>query len=178
MTYRGVARLLAALTLVVATLLTTAGDWPTYLHDAQRSAAGGGETTLSPANAGGLVKLWSFKTSGVVATSASVVNNIVYAGSWDGYEYALDAATGALLWKTYIGVTTADPACSPSSAGVSSAAAVQNGVVYVGGGDAYWYALDAATGAILWKVYTGDNSAAGGHYNWASPLLYNRLVAE
>ena len=173
MTYRGVARLLAALTLVVATLLTTAGDWPTYLHDAQRSAAGSGETTLSPANAGGLVKLWSFKTSGVVATSASVVNNIVYAGSWDGYEYALDAATGALLWKTYIGVTTADPACSPSSAGVSSAAAVQNGVVYVGGGDAYWYALDAATGAILWKVYTGDNSAAGGHYNWASPLLYN-----
>jgi len=173
MTYRGVARLLAALTLVVATLLTTAGDWPMYLHDAQRSAAGGGETTLSPANAGGLVKLWSFKTSGVVATSASVVNNIVYAGSWDGYEYALDAATGALLWKTYIGVTTADPACSPSSAGVSSAAAVQNGVVYVGGGDAYWYALDAATGAILWKVYTGDNSAAGGHYNWASPLLYN-----
>src|SRR5262249_13603438 len=23
------------------------------------------------------------------------------------------------------------------------------------------------------KVYTGDNSPTGGHYNWASPLLYN-----
>ncbi len=52
-------------------------------------------------------------------------------------------------------------------------AAVQNGVVYVGGGDAYWYALDAATGSILWKVYTGDNSATAGHYNWSSPLIYN-----
>jgi outer membrane protein assembly factor BamB len=57
--------------------------------------------------------------------------------------------------------------------GVSSTATVLNGIVYVGGGDAYWYALDATTGAVLWKVYTGDNSATGGHYNWSSPLLYN-----
>ncbi len=35
------------------------------------------------------------------------------------------------------------------------------------------YALDAATGSILWKVYTGDNSATAGHYNWSSPLIYN-----
>jgi len=34
-------------------------------------------------------------------------------------------------------------------------------------------ALDAATGNVLWKVYTGDNSATGGHYNWSSPLIYN-----
>ena len=50
---------------------------------------------------------------------------------------------------------------------------MQGGVVYVGGGDANWYALDATTGAILWSVYTGDNSATSGHYNWASPLIYN-----
>ena len=34
-----------------------------------------------------------------------------------------------------------------------------NGVVYVGGGDSDWYALDASTGAVLWDVNTGDNSA-------------------
>ena len=48
-----------------------------------------------------------------------------------------------------------------------------NGVVYVGGGDSYWYALDASTGAVLWRVNTGDNSAASGHYNWSSPLIVN-----
>src|SRR6202035_5829423 len=42
-----------------------------------------------------------------------------------------------------------------------------------GGGDSFWYALDANTGAILWKVFTGDNSQAGAHYNWSSPLIYN-----
>jgi len=153
-------------------LLTTAGDWPSYLHDGQSTAANGDETTLSPSNAGRLAKLWTFKTGGKIASSPTVVNGVVYVGSWDGYEYALNATTGALAWRTYLGVTSA-PNCNPTSAGVTSVAAVQHGVVYVGGGDAYWYALDASTGAVLWKVYTGDNSASGGHYNWASPLLSN-----
>ncbi len=46
-----------------------------------------------------------------------------------------------------------------------------NGVVYVGGGGPYFYALNASTGAVLWQVYTGDNSQAGAHYNWSSPLI-------
>jgi outer membrane protein assembly factor BamB len=167
---------LHAVSVAVALLLAgaaAADDWPTYLHDPARSSTSP-ETTLSPANAAQLTKLWSFKTGGGVAASPSVVGGVVYVGSWDGYEYALDAATGALKWKTFLGITTGASGCPfPQSAGVSSAASVQNGVVYVGGGDSYWYALSASTGAVLWRVQTGDNSAAGGMYNWASPLLYN-----
>ena len=44
-------------------------------------------------------------------------------------------------------------------------------MVYVGGGGPDFYALDASTGAVLWQVYTGDNSQAGAHYNWSSPLI-------
>jgi outer membrane protein assembly factor BamB len=145
-------------------------DWPTYLHDAQRSAASG-EVVLSPSNAERLTRLWSFKTGGGIAASATIVNNTVYIGSWDGYEYALDALKGFLKWKTYLGITTAK--CVPPQIGITSSATVQDHVVYVGGGDSYWYALDAYTGAILWKVYTGDTSADKGYYNWASPLIYN-----
>jgi outer membrane protein assembly factor BamB len=153
-------------------LVTTAADWPTFLANPQRTAAGSGETTLSTSNASQLTKLWSYKTGGIVESSPAVVAGTVYVGSWDGYEYALNATTGGLLWKTYLGITS-DPNCSPPSAGVSSAATVTGGVVYVGGGDSYWYALDASTGNVLWRVFTGDNSAASGHYNWSSPLLYN-----
>src|SRR5260221_7435383 len=147
-------------------------DWPTHLHDAQRTAASG-DTTLSTANVAGLTKRWSYATGGIIAAGATVVNGVAYIGSWDGYEYALDAASGALKWKTFLGITRASSNCFPSTIGVSSVATVQDGVVYVGGGDTYWYALDATTGAVLWKVYTGDNSATGGHYNWSSPLIYN-----
>ena len=147
-------------------------DWPTYLHDPQRSAASGpGEKVISPSNAGQLTRIWRFQTGAGIAASASIVNSTVYIGSWDGYEYALDALKGFQKWKTYLGITTAR--CVPPVTGITSAAAVVNHVVYVGGGDSYWYALDAFTGAVLWKVFTGDNGANSGYYNWSSPLIYN-----
>lgn len=149
-----------------------AEDWPTFLHDSQRTA-GSAETTIAPGNAGQLGRSWALKTGGPIAASATVVAGTAYVGSWDGFEYAVDAATGAVKWKTSLGTTTGGGACFPKAAGISSAPTVLNGVVYLGGGDSNWYALDANTGAVLWTVPTGDNSAAGGHYNWSSPLLYN-----
>ena len=150
----------------------TLDSWPAYLHDLQRTAAST-DTTLSTANVAGLKKSWSYTTGGIIAAGAAVVNGTAYIGSWDGYEYALNASTGALRWKAFLGQTTPSASCQSPTAGVTSSAAVVNGVVYVGGGDAYWYALNASTGAVLWKVYTGDNSATGGHYNWSSPLIYS-----
>jgi outer membrane protein assembly factor BamB len=148
-----------------------AGDWPTYLHDARRSAANGGETALSPATAPSLARRWAAAIGSAVVASPTVAAGVVYVGAADGYEYALDATTGARLWRTFLGITNA-PGCDPPTMGLASAAAVQDGMLYVGGGDAYWHALDAATGEERWRVFTGDNSAAGGHYNWSSPLLY------
>ncbi|HEY4037118.1 MAG TPA: PQQ-binding-like beta-propeller repeat protein [Ktedonobacteraceae bacterium] len=154
------------------TSIPPGSDWSMYLHDLQRTAATD-DRALSTTNASQLSKLWTFKTGGTIAASAAVVDGTVYVGSWDGYEYALDQMTGTLKWKTFLGVTHPRAGCDPPTAGVTSSAAVQNNVLYVGGGDSYWYALNAKTGAILWKVFTGDNSATGGHYNWSSPLLYN-----
>ncbi len=138
-------RLIALLVIIIALLagiaekiyqLFPAGavgsDWSTYLHDPQRTAAGG-DTIISSANAGQLALQWAFKTGGVIASSPTVVGGTVYVGSWDGYEYALDAVTGQQKWKTFLGQTTAS--CYPQLAGVSSSADVENGVVYVGGGD-------------------------------------------
>ncbi|HLG78619.1 MAG TPA: PQQ-binding-like beta-propeller repeat protein, partial [Ktedonobacteraceae bacterium] len=148
-----------------------AQDWNQYLHDPQNTAASN-ETILSTANVSQLTRLWTFKTGAGIAAGAAVVGNTVYVGSWDGYEYALDLATGAQKWKTFLGQSV-NKECQPSTIGVTSSALVDNGTIYVGGGDNYWYALDAATGNVLWKVDTGDNSAAGGHYNWSSPLIAN-----
>jgi outer membrane protein assembly factor BamB len=166
----------AALVAVAGVIAPVAAgdDWPTYLHDQGRSATSG-DTTLSAQNASQLQRLWSFSTGGGVAASPTVVGGVVYVGSWDGYEYALDASNGALIWKTYLGITNGGSSCFPSQAGITSSAAVVNGVVYVGGGDNYWYALNASTGAVLWQIDVGNPSgnAYDGHYNWASPLIYN-----
>ena len=171
--HRKFLRCLICVILIVTVLCTMALDWPTYLHGVQRSGATD-ETILSTSNASRLTLLWSHKTGGPIAAQPIVVGSVAYVGSWDGYEYALDVTTGAVKWKTYLGVTTTTvPRCGPTPIGVTSSATVQNGVVYVGGGDTSWYALDAMTGKVLWTVYTGDNSATEGYYNWASPLLYH-----
>src|SRR5579871_5458763 len=149
----------------------TGADWPIYLHDPQRTDATN-DTILSAANITQLTKRWTYKTGGAIEGAAAVVKGTAYIGSWDGYEYALDAKTGALKWKTFLGTIKA-PNCVPPALGISSGADVEGNVIYLGGGDNYWYALNATTGAVLWKVFTGDSSAAGGHYNWSSPLIYN-----
>ena len=152
----------------------TTQDWPTYLHDAARTSASG-DATLTPANVQFLQKKFAAVTGGVIAAEPAIVNGIAYVGSWDGYEYAINANTGAVIWKTFLGTIT-DPPCAPPNAGISSSATIYNGVVYVGGGndpngEAQWYALSATTGAILWNVPTGLGPVAGPYYNWSSPLI-------
>ena len=170
--WKAPARVVAPILAICTVLVLSAADWPTYLGDGSRSGAGT-DITLSTVNASQLTKLWNFPTGAPIAASASVVGGVVYVGSWDGYEYAIDAVTGVQKWKTFLGITSSTQCKAPPTAGISSAAAIVNGVVYVGGGDRFWHALRASDGVELWKVDTGDNSTAGGHYNWASPLIYN-----
>jgi uncharacterized repeat protein (TIGR03803 family) len=72
-----------------------------------------------------------------------VANGIVYVGSDDNYLYALDAGTGAQVWKFHTG-------------GIGSSPAVANGIVYVGSTDRNLYAINAATGALVWEFATGS----------------------
>jgi polyvinyl alcohol dehydrogenase (cytochrome) len=69
-------------------------------------------------------------------------------GSWSG----LDVRTGQLLWQT------ADPT---SGAIDSGAVSVANGVMYAGSQSGSMYALDAATGNILWSFASGGTVMDG-----------------
>ncbi|HLJ68815.1 MAG TPA: PQQ-binding-like beta-propeller repeat protein [Chloroflexota bacterium] len=155
--------------LAVSLLLAGAG-WPTYQHDPGRS----GSTTdpaLSPASAGRLTLAWTFQTGGAIAAQPVIVGNIVYIGSWDGYEYALDATSGALRWKADLGRSLGTTGfCAPM--GVSATPTVTGGILYVGGGKPFFYALRVSDGHVLWKIRTGDERQNGRYYNWASPLIY------
>ena len=156
-------------------------DWPTYLHDNSRTSTAPSETQLSPSTAPNLRLLWTFPTGGAIEASPVIVGNTLYVGSWDGYEYAVEAMDGGQIWKSpFLGQTDVG-SCNgyPPKQGISSTATVVGNTLYVGGGgplagqtDVFWYALSASTGAVLWSVDTG-NAATDGYYNWSSPLVYN-----
>jgi quinohemoprotein ethanol dehydrogenase len=89
---------------------------------------------------------------GVEATPI-VVDGVMYTTGPFSIVYALDAATGKLLWKHDPGVPKSiagQGCCGPVNRGV----AVWKGKVYVGTFDGRLLALDAATGMEKWSVDT------------------------
>src|SRR5271163_197054 len=57
------------------------------------------ETVLNVHNVGNLELKWSYRTGASVTSSPAVANGVLYVGSYDHNVYALNADTGALLWK-------------------------------------------------------------------------------
>ncbi|MFZ0891592.1 MAG: PQQ-binding-like beta-propeller repeat protein, partial [Thermoplasmata archaeon] len=78
-------------------------NWPTYLFDPERTGANLAEHTIAPSNISHLQQLWTIPTNGSDFSSPIVVNNTVYFGSWNGYEYAVNAGTGQVDWRTFLG---------------------------------------------------------------------------
>src|SRR5204863_1587722 len=108
-------------------------------------------------------------------SSPTVFDGRIYIGANTGVFYALDEATGSVAWQRFENHPRYKPS-SPNCAarGFSSTAAVaidpSSGLpaVYVAAGDGYLYALDAGSGATLWRSpVTLDG------YNWSSPTVLN-----
>lgn len=115
---------------------------------------------LDQINAGNVGKLslaWSYDLDtdrGQEATPI-IVDGVMYTTSAWSKVYALDAATGKLLWSydpKVPGRKAYDGCCDIVNRGV----AVWNGKVYVGAFDGRLIALDAATGQPVWSVMTVD----------------------
>ena len=183
--------IIVALTAFAATIATSAAqDWPGYLFDNGHSSHNALATAITPANASTLVEDWSFVDPGPTLphqpaasffSSPTVFNGVVYIGSNTGVFYALDEATGAALWQQLLGFTV--PTTCGRGHGVTSTATVATDpvsgtlTVYVGGGDGYLYALDAATGNIAFREFVtdvGTNQNTG--FIWGSPTIVNGRI--
>jgi outer membrane protein assembly factor BamB len=148
--------------------LAAGANFPTYLDNEARTSNVSGEKLITPSNVANLTRLWKFGAGKTAFPQPIAVNGVVYEGSGTGYEYALSATNGTLLWKTFLGVDTLH------NAGITSTAAWANGVIYVGGGNSTLYALNATTGRILWESLVGVKGQ--NYYIWSSPLVNGGFV--
>jgi outer membrane protein assembly factor BamB len=118
---------------------TVRTDWAQFHFSPDHKGVNPYENILSPANVGGMGLDWSYQTGGPINfSSPTVASGVVYFGTIysDDSVYALNASTGALLWRYAAGGQVFSPA-------------VANGVLYIGGDGLH--ALNATTGALLWK---------------------------
>jgi hypothetical protein len=161
-----------------------------------RTGYNGDESTIGPANAHRIHKLWSANLGGVMIAQPveaagvkvnGALTNLIYEGTEAGDFYAIRATTGRIVWQKNLGSLTAP--CGPFPGhvfGVGDAAAISfssrgRGVVYVLGGDGALHALDLATGAEQtgWPVPGVFNSqeATYGGLNLFDGRLY-AVVAD
>ena len=109
--------------------------------------------------------LWETRIGTKISTTPAVVDGVVYAGSAapstmaGGALHALDAATGAELWRA--GTTPGDA--------IFSSPAVDAGVVYVGSYDGIFVAVESASGQERWRF-----QAEGAFFS--SPAVVDDLV--
>lgn len=140
-------------------------DWPMYGRDLHHTFSNP-YSLIKPANVASLKPVWDFATGDVVSASPAVVNGVLYAGSWDGYFYALNAATGALIWRFQVdcqnSIVPIPPQClAPGETSpprfftdgglITSSAAVAGGHVFFAGGKTV-YSLNARDGSLRWKT--------------------------
>jgi polyvinyl alcohol dehydrogenase (cytochrome) len=166
-------------------------DWPAYLRNNSHTSAIFGDPAITAANASALRRAWSFVAAAATKpdqpdrqfdASPTVVGNSVYIGSRTGIFYALNASTGAVRWKKQLDFGSAALCSAKGIVGTATVASdPQTGasMVYATGAH-FVYALNAATGAQLWKRSIGPNTANGSarYFNWGSPTVDGGHVFE
>ena len=167
------------------------GDWDGFGYDLQRSGYNPNESTLGVSNVGTVHKLWTVNVGSpmvgepVLAGGVSIAGqptNVLYAGSGGNYFYAINAATGATIWKVAMAPSYYSCDGSNSNFGVEGTPAIDRATnrIYIGDGQNNVHALDLATGAEAqgWPITIADvtpdhNFIYGGlTYNPANQTLY------
>jgi polyvinyl alcohol dehydrogenase (cytochrome) len=166
-----------------------AGDWPAFLYGPGHSSFNAAATAITPGTVPSLQRVWKWATpaspndaTNNLWASPTVVAGVVYVGAEDGYFYAIDEATQALLWSDFLGLDEpkgTEP-CGPKGQGILATATVADDpvtgtpTVFVNAPDGNLYALDASSGAVVWSGQVDSPSATqNDYYSWSSPLVAN-----
>jgi quinohemoprotein ethanol dehydrogenase len=112
-------------------------------------------TDISKDNAAELGLAWEYDlgTARVQEATPVVIDGVMYTSGNLGRVYALDAATGTELWTFTPEVdmqANRSACCDQANRGVQ----VHQGRVFVASLDGFLYALDAKTGAVVWRTDT------------------------
>ena len=145
-------RLRIAAFVAAAGLLISTGafaqDWPGSGFDQTNSAYNPHEAAINTHTVGKLAPKWVFTTGGDVSARAAVVGGDAYFPDWAGNLWDVDTNKGIADWGVKLS-SYGLPAGSVSR----TTPAVSHGVVYLGTQQGAWFiAVDAKTGALIWKT--------------------------
>ena len=192
-------RIASALLLASFTLVGCEEHWNTFRHDDERTGNQRERSALAdPARIQNLKVVWTFSPPGAAGFYGSPIvhDHTVYLGNGNGRFYALNEATGAVLWQYPSGTPlTSSFTCNPSSFGIASSAAfarVKGKEAVIFGapdrssgahlGDGHLIALDAEQGTLLWESPAVAQVTGSGvndlheQIGYSAPLIFHDRV--
>ena len=132
-------------------------DWPQVDYNAARTGTAAGETIISPSNASTLRRSWATVLDAKITaqplflkqvTVGGQLHDIVVAATNGNSVYALDAGSGAILWRKNFGSQAAINAIPGGfGVGASPAADKANGRIYVVSDDGRLHGLSMTDGS-------------------------------
>ena len=139
--------------------VTQPGDWLTIDHDPARTGFASDETTLSVSNVGNLVQSWAAPLDGRITAQplfagginiGGTMHDIVIAATSNNSVYALDAGTGAVLWRRNLGAQPTN-CVFPAGFGVTGAPTIDRGNlrVYAVSSGGTFFSLSLIDGSIV-----------------------------
>jgi polyvinyl alcohol dehydrogenase (cytochrome) len=158
------------------------GEWRSFGHDASNTRHQEREREISPADVPLLAPAWTFSSvvaggEGDFTGTPIVADGCLYVGSNRGWVFALNADTGALVWKAQV----------PEGGGINSSVVIDGGRVIaavsrtsrVAGCTGtcvgpYVVAFDQASGALDWSTPPIDDQAGSDSYS--SPVVVDGAV--
>jgi alcohol dehydrogenase (cytochrome c) len=155
----------------------TGADWPSY-GGTDRSWRYSALDQINTTNVQNLVPAWIFQTGdyaeGLQATPI-VIDGIMYLTTARDRVFALDAATGRVIWRYEYPATHPERPGSFAGLVQNRGVAVGNGEVFFGTNDTYLVALDQQSGHELWRVSVEDPKQCGCNIV-AAPLVVKDKV--
>jgi outer membrane protein assembly factor BamB len=170
----------------MASVMLVGANWPSYLGGARHSSFSPAERVITVAGAKRLVLKWHFvgdpptfknQPPPGYQSSPTVYDGAVYIGSATGWFYKLNARTGAILAKRYIGFVPGR-SCGAMGAGFADTATVAidqatgKPMVYVAGAGEVLFAMYASNLKVKWRsVIAVPSKVVSDYYQWSSPTI-------
>jgi alcohol dehydrogenase (cytochrome c) len=152
------------------------GDWLTY-SGSYSGVRHSTLTAITPANVAGLAPRWIHQLEGLTArveATPIVRDGVMYVTVPPASVVALDARSGATLWRfDHRMPPDISPACCASGP-VNRGVAILDDRVFIGTADARLIALSARTGQKLWDTQFADHRL--GYSVTGAPLALRDLV--
>ncbi|KAL8172359.1 hypothetical protein V2J09_024163, partial [Rumex salicifolius] len=156
----------------------TGENWLSHGGDLHNRRFAWKETKISPKTVSTLKLKWKFDAERDITATPAKYEGILYFSSWDGSLYAVEAATGKLVWKRNLEMLTGIKGTPGINFGVNvtvsrttPVVATTEGVLMVGlNGPAAVVGVKMTTGELVWLTWLDRHPAgivtmSGNYYN-------------